>query len=444
MRHHHDRAREVAHELLDPAAAIGVQVRLGLVQQQQLGLLHQTGRERHQLALAAGELELRAPRLVRRHAQIGQHRPHQALERMPLDLVELVEQALLAVERALHRTEVGDHRGIAQAGGAQLELVLDARDLGPGSMAQLDRAARIWPHQLGQVGRGHPAPAHRRIGVGLLEPGENPQQRRLAGAVLADDTDARVVVHLEVEAVENSARAERFDGAAERDQPPHRPRSVVSPAVIDVPQTAVTPLVLRHAERLGDRPALIDADGGETITYGELPGRIGRMAAGLAGLGLGRGDVLALVLPNVPEFVVAFHAAATLGAIVTPVNPTLTPGEAHRQLADSGAQLVVTLPELVPAATAAAAGTPTARVLALGDPALQGGREAAQVAVDPARDLAALPYSSGTTGFAKGVMLTHRNLVANVVQVERVFGVGETDTIAAVLPFFHIYGLTVI
>jgi acyl-CoA synthetase (AMP-forming)/AMP-acid ligase II len=213
--------------------------------------------------------------------------------------------------------------------------------------------------------------------------------------------------------------------------------------VIDVPQTAVTPLVLRHAERLGERPALIDADGAGAIAYGDLPGRIGRMATGLAGLGLRKGDVLALVLPNVPEFVVAFHAAATLGAIVTPVNPTLTPNEARGQLRDSGARLVVTLAELVPNASAAADGTRVERVLALDDPVLQGDGEAGQVAVDPARDLVALPYSSGTTGFAKGVMLTHRNLVANVVQVEGVFGVGESDTIAAVLPFFHIYGLTV-
>jgi len=167
------------------------------------------------------------------------------------------------------------------------------------------------------------------------------------------------------------------------------------------------------------------------------------MATGLAGLGLRKGDVLALVLPNVPEFVVAFHAAATLGAIVTPVNPTLTPNEARGQLRDSGARLVVTLAELVPNASAAVDGTSVERVLALDDPVLQGEGEAGQVGVDPARDLVALPYSSGTTGFAKGVMLTHRNLVANVVQVERVFGVGESDTIAAVLPFFHIYGLTV-
>ena len=224
---------------------------------------------------------------------------------------------------------------------------------------------------------------------------------------------------------------------------PIDPGSVVSPCVIDVPQTAVTPLVLRHAERLSERPALIDADGAGAIAYGELPGRIGRMATGLAALGLCKGDVLALVLPNVPEFVLAFHAAATLGAIVTPVDPTLTPNEARVQLRDSGARLVVTLAELVPAASAAADGTRVERVLALDDPVLQGAGETAQVAVDPARDLVALPYSSGTTGFAKGVMLTHRNLVANVVQVERVFGVGESDTIAAVLPFFHIYGLTV-
>jgi acyl-CoA synthetase (AMP-forming)/AMP-acid ligase II len=213
--------------------------------------------------------------------------------------------------------------------------------------------------------------------------------------------------------------------------------------VIEIPQTALTPLVLRHAERLGARPAVIDAGGAGSITYGELPGMIGRMAAAFEDLGLRKGDVLALVLPNVPEFVVAFHAAATLGAIVTPVNPTLTPDEARRQLADSGARLVVTLPELVPAAEAAADGTRVERVLALGDPALEGTHEVGQVAVDPARDLVALPYSSGTTGFAKGVMLTHHNLVANVVQVERVYGVGESDTIAAVLPFFHIYGLTV-
>jgi acyl-CoA synthetase (AMP-forming)/AMP-acid ligase II len=141
--------------------------------------------------------------------------------------------------------------------------------------------------------------------------------------------------------------------------------------------------------------------------------------------------------------VVAFHAAATLGAIVTPVNPAFTPDEARRQLADSGARLVVTLPELLAAAAEAADGTRVERALALGDPNLEGSGEARQVAVDPARDLVALPYSSGTTGFAKGVMLTHRNLVANVVQVERVFDIGESDTMAAVLPFFHIYGLTV-
>jgi acyl-CoA synthetase (AMP-forming)/AMP-acid ligase II len=217
----------------------------------------------------------------------------------------------------------------------------------------------------------------------------------------------------------------------------------VSEAPLEVPRTAVTPLVLRHAQRLGDRPALIAADGGGTIRYGELPGRIGRTAAGLAALGLGRGAVLALVLPNVPEFVVAFHAAATLGAAVTPVNPALTADEARRQLADSGARLVVTLPELVPVMSDAAAGTGVERVIAVGDPALEAAGPPEPAVVEPERDLAALPYSSGTTGFSKGVMLTHRNLVANVVQVERVFALGEADTVAAVLPFFHIYGLTV-
>ena len=92
---------------------------------------------------------------------------------MPTHPVVLVEQALLAVERALHRGQVRDHRGITQAGSAQLEVVLDARDLRPGGVAQLDRRSRIGPDQLGQVGGGHPAPAHGRIGVWLVEAGED-------------------------------------------------------------------------------------------------------------------------------------------------------------------------------------------------------------------------------------------------------------------------------
>jgi acyl-CoA synthetase (AMP-forming)/AMP-acid ligase II len=208
--------------------------------------------------------------------------------------------------------------------------------------------------------------------------------------------------------------------------------------MLDLPESPLTPLVLRHAERLGPKPALVDAGSGRTIAYGELPGEIAAMAGGLARAGHAPGDVVGVVLPNLPEFAVVFHAALHHGGVVTPVNPALTPAEMGRQLADARAGVVVTSEELLPAVGEAAA---DARVFTVGAAELRGPELAAEPAAPS--DLAALPYSSGTTGFPKGVMLTHRNLTANIVQVEGVFRCSEADVVLAVLPYFHIYGLTV-
>src|SRR3954464_5318310 len=213
---------------------------------------------------------------------------------------------------------------------------------------------------------------------------------------------------------------------------------------VDVPDVTLPAFVLEHAEARGDRPALIDGATGETLTYAGLTGQVRSLAAGLAGRGIGRGDVVALCAPNAPVYAVVFHAVAALGAIVTTVNPAYTAEEMGFQLRNAGARLAVVAEPF--AARAREAGAED--VLVLGDAAFEQLLTAQADAplpdaADPG-DLVALPYSSGTTGLPKGVMLTHRNVVANLCQIREVQRLTEDDTVIGVRPFLHIYGMTVI
>jgi acyl-CoA synthetase (AMP-forming)/AMP-acid ligase II len=213
----------------------------------------------------------------------------------------------------------------------------------------------------------------------------------------------------------------------------------------------VTEAVLRHAGRLADRVAVVDGVSGRSYTYGQLRSLTRRFAGGLGARGIGRGDVVALLSPNVPEYPIAFHGTCTAGGVATTLNPLYTAEEIGFQLRDSGARMIVTVPPLVDKARAAAAGTRVEEIVVFGEAegatpfaSLVAGPEADQTPVSPGDDLAVLPYSSGTTGISKGVMLTHRNLVANLHQVATTQEIGEEDVILAVLPFFHIYGMNVI
>jgi acyl-CoA synthetase (AMP-forming)/AMP-acid ligase II len=221
---------------------------------------------------------------------------------------------------------------------------------------------------------------------------------------------------------------------------------------VSIPDVSLTEYVLRRAEALGEKPALVDGASGRTITFGQLPGMVRTVAAGLARRGIGKGDVVALYSCNVPEYAVAFHAIASLGGIVTTVNPLSTAEELAPQLADSRTRIVICAPELVGRSREAAEGLDLIDVYVFGEaegatPFAQLLEETAappEVAIDPATDLVALPYSSGTTGLPKGVMLTHRNLVANICQFSPLEHVSDSDTLICVLPMFHIYGMTVI
>jgi acyl-CoA synthetase (AMP-forming)/AMP-acid ligase II len=219
-----------------------------------------------------------------------------------------------------------------------------------------------------------------------------------------------------------------------------------------IPDVALHHLVLAGAAALGDKPALIDGPSGRVLTYAQLAAGVGRVAASLSARGFGKGDVLGLLAPNSPEFALAFYGAVSVGGIVTTVSPLATEHDIAQQLRDAGARFLVTVGPLLDraAAAAAAAGieeifvfdeapgaTPFASLLASDGPA-------PDVTIDPATDLAVLPYSSGTTGLCKGVMLTHRNLVANLAQTVGHWNVGAGDRVIAVMPFFHIYGMNVI
>ena len=221
---------------------------------------------------------------------------------------------------------------------------------------------------------------------------------------------------------------------------------------IEVPQVALDRLVLAQAVGRGAQPALIDGPSGRTLTYAELAAGVERVAAGLAARGLTKGEVLGLLAPNSPEFALAALGAIAAGGVVSPINCLSTAQDIELQLRDAGARFLVTIPPFLDRATPAAARAEVEQVFVFGEAPgalpfaalLESDALAPQVAIAPAEDLAALPYSSGTTGFPKGVMLTHRNLVTNLLQLVGRIEVWGQERIVAVLPFFHIYGLQVV
>lgn len=217
---------------------------------------------------------------------------------------------------------------------------------------------------------------------------------------------------------------------------------------VDIPEMAVTDFVFRQAADYPDRLAM--TDGAEiTYTFGQLEDRTRRFAGGLAERGFGPGSCLALMAPNVPDFFVVFHGVATAGGTLTTINPTYGAEEVRFQLQDANATILVTVPMFVETATEAAEGTAVTDIVVIGgsaETALDAwlGEPMAQVPVDPRSDVMVLPYSSGTTGLPKGVMLTHFNLVANICQMEHIATYEPGEVGLAALPFFHIYGMQVL
>jgi len=221
---------------------------------------------------------------------------------------------------------------------------------------------------------------------------------------------------------------------------------------VDIPEVSLTDFILKTTGEFKDKPALIDGPSGRSLTYGQFEESVRRAAASLARKGLRKGDVFGIFSTNCPEYGVAFHAVAMLGGINTTVNPLYTAEEAAFQLNNSGAKFLVTSPQFVEKAREAAELSEVKELFVFGetegatpfDSLLQSDGDVPKVAINPREDLVALPYSSGTTGLPKGVMLTHYNLIANLRQMDGLDYFHHHDTLLCVLPLFHIYGLVVI
>ena len=221
---------------------------------------------------------------------------------------------------------------------------------------------------------------------------------------------------------------------------------------LPIPEVPLTPFLLERAAPRGDKPAFIDGPSGRTISYREWAESVRTAAAGLAARGLRHGDVFAIFSPNLPEYAVAFHAVSLAGGVITTMNPLCTATEVHHQLIDAGARYLVTVPACIDKAQEAIRGSAVRELFVFGEASgatpfaslIAAGGLPPAIAIDARNDLVVLPYSSGTTGLPKGVMLTHYNLVANVLQASSALGVTEQDTMLGVLPFFHIYGMLVL
>lgn len=203
-----------------------------------------------------------------------------------------------------------------------------------------------------------------------------------------------------------------------------------------------------------DRPALVDASSGSITTFRSLRAQVDSIAGALVARGLKLGDVVGLLAVNSPTFAAVYHGVLRAGGVVTTINALYTADEIARQLSDARARFLFADTALLPQGMVAVtiAGIPAERVITIGadDYALSVDDLLAEQATPPQRlfdassQLAVLPYSSGTSGRPKGVKLTHRNMVANLCQIEPVMGITAHDTIIATLPFFHVYGMTAI
>ncbi|CAH1775804.1 unnamed protein product [Owenia fusiformis] len=223
-----------------------------------------------------------------------------------------------------------------------------------------------------------------------------------------------------------------------------------------IPDESLAEFVFDKARDYGDRTALVNGTTEEIVTYSQFRQYVIAIGSGLLRHGVKQGDIVAMYSTNSPEFAMMFFGALAMGATVTMVNPLYTADELERQLNDSTASFIFTNGELSHNVRKAVKQIPTMKAifslgLCEGFIAFQSLCEDDGSLLDaprhmPSSSVAVLPYSSGTTGLSKGVMLTHRNLVGNILQYSyNQFVVDpkpHADVMLGLLPFFHSFGMT--
>ena len=226
-------------------------------------------------------------------------------------------------------------------------------------------------------------------------------------------------------------------------------------ADIDIPEIPFGEMLWETAQRFPEKEAVIFQ--GQKISYRELDGLTNSIANALSGIGVKKGDRIALYMTNRPEYIISFYAAARLGAVATPLNPAYKKDEIQHQLNDAEASVLVVQESLYPLVKSVRSKVPSLKeVVIVGRNAepkthlfrdlirRSSPKHPPQMALNWAEDLVALPYSSGTTGLPKGVMLSHQNLVANNIQFISSGRMSERDTLLIFLPFYHIYGMMLV
>ena len=214
----------------------------------------------------------------------------------------------------------------------------------------------------------------------------------------------------------------------------------------DIPlvDLSITARVFAGLENRPDDVVLTDGITGRTMTAAAFIEQVKCMAGGLTAAGFGAGHTVAIMAPNIPEYCVIFHAVAWAGGTITTLNPTYTSSEVAHQIKDAGAEILITIPDFMDTAKGGAGDIPVIAIGSAEYAGLTGDPVQSQVPIDIDRHTVVLPYSSGTTGLPKGVMLSHRNLVVNVDQIIAAADFQPGEIAAGFLPFFHIYGMTVL
>ncbi len=302
---------------------------------------------------------------------------------------------------------------------------------------------RLGPAALGPEIDHNPPPGR----PGFLVPGE--------GAPLTDPTDPLLTAFLERARVSPNILTIRQDSAASNKKPletlpeegsalqdrpwyAHWPRGL--PISLDYPPVPVHKFLESSAAKWPEREAIIFSVGEGVLTYAELWGRTRRFATALHRLGVQKGEVVTLHLPNCPQFAIAYYGLLLAGAVFSPSFPLLSLNELHHQLTDSHARTLVTFDMFMPNVQAVRHETDLKRVIVTGiqeilapgtsiDVEAYGAKtysfqqllqmaedDPPRVEIDPAEDLAHLTYTGGTTGLSKGVMMTHRSVVVNSIQ----------------------------
>jgi acyl-CoA synthetase (AMP-forming)/AMP-acid ligase II len=215
-----------------------------------------------------------------------------------------------------------------------------------------------------------------------------------------------------------------------------------------IPEQTLVSYFRDAVTRYGDRVAVVDGPTGRRYTFRQVLDLSASIANGLVERGIAPGDRVVFVCPNVPEVALAYHGVLAAGAVAMMLNPLSTAEELAKYFAVGKPALAITVAPFVATIRAAAPGL---RIIVIGEAEggeplaalLRGNTTPPAVAIDP-DGIAVMPYSSGTTGFPKGVMLSHRNIIAQCFSLEAVSDgavIVPGTTAIAVLPFFHIYGI---